>query len=140
MDVNDIRINPLDLNPDIAVGVKLPLTNGGGKTFNVSYTTLEQASTNLRSLLLTNEGERIMQPLFGCNLRKLVFEPMTDALKAKMKQIIQDKVKFWLPYLEINTLNITFEEDLNYVGFELQFNFVDNKYDNGTITFKIDLA
>jgi len=135
----DIRINPLDLNPDIAVGITLPYYSSNGRVFNTSYTTLEQAKTNLKSLLLTNEGERYMQPLFGCNLKKIVFEPITEDLSNKLRDIIQDKIKYWLPYIEINTLDIEVEEDLNYVHFEIQFNLLGNKYDNASITFNIEL-
>lgn len=135
----DIRINPLDLNPDVAVGIKLPYYSSNGKVFNVSYTTLDQAKTNLRNLLLTNEGERYMQPLFGCNLRKIVFEPIDSGISDKMKKIIREKVKYWLPYIEINSLEVVIEEDQNYVNFQIQFNLDGNKYDNASITFNIEL-
>jgi phage baseplate assembly protein W len=137
--INDIRINPLDLDPDVAIGVTLPFYSSKGKAFNLSYTTIEQAKTNLRSLLLTNEGERYMQPTFGCNLRKIVFDPITPELPDKIKKIINEKVSYWLPYIEISTLNVVVEEDLNYVNFEIQFNLLDNKYDNASITFNIEL-
>jgi phage baseplate assembly protein W len=135
----DIKIHPLDLNPDVSIGVVLPLRGGKSKAFEVSYLTIEQAKSNIRSLLLTNEGERVMQPLFGCNLRKLVFEPLTPALVTKMRKIIEEKTKYWLPYIVIDNINVNVEEDLNYINFELQFSLAENTFDKETVTFNITL-
>jgi phage baseplate assembly protein W len=135
----DIRINPLDLNPDIAVGILLPMYSSRGNFFNLSYTTIDQAKTNLRNLLFTNEGERVMQPLFGCNLRKIVFEPITPPLISRLKELIREKITYWLPYIEISLLEIEAEPDANYVNFKLNFNLMDNKFDTASITFKIEL-
>lgn len=135
----DIRINPLDLNPDVAIGIKIPFYSSNGNAFNLSYTTLEQAKTNLLSLLLTNEGERYMQPEFGCNLRKVIFDPMSSKIENRLKDIIEEKTKYWLPYIEINSLTVDLEEDRNLVNIQIQFNLVENKYDNASISFNIEL-
>lgn len=135
----DVRINPLDLNPDIAVGILLPMQGSRGNFFNVSYLTIDQAKTNLRNLLFTNEGERLMQPLFGCNLRKVVFENINDELVEKLKTLIQSKVSYWLPYIQISLLEIEVEEDANSVFFKLNFNLDGNKFDTASITFNISL-
>jgi phage baseplate assembly protein W len=138
--MSDIRINPLDLNPDVAVGILLPMQGSKGNFFNVSYFTIDQAKTNLRNLLFTNEGERLMQPLFGCNLRKIVFEPITDGLVEKLRKLIEEKVSFWLPYIEIALLDIEVDEDANSVFFNLNFNLDGNKYETASITFNIPLS
>lgn len=50
----------------------------------------------IRQLLLTNPGERVDQPQFGCGLRSLVFAPDSDALAATVKlQVIQGLTR-WL--------------------------------------------
>ena len=67
-----IRVNPLDLQKNIAIGVSLPF-NGPG-VFNSTYSTKEQTKSNLVNLLLTSAGERIMNPNFGTELRNFLFE------------------------------------------------------------------
>ena len=57
-----IRINPIDLNPDIAIGIAVPLMQEVGAIFNLNYLTIDQAYSNAKNLLLTEKGERIMQP------------------------------------------------------------------------------
>lgn len=135
----DININPLDLDSDVAIGILLNTSHPSGKIFLQSYTTLEQASTNLLNLLLTNEGERIMQPEFGCSLRKLVFEPGTRDLQNKLDKRIRSKVAFWMPYLDIENLEINLYPDQYFIECKLEFSLQGNKFDTGTLTFKLDL-
>ena len=63
-----IRVNPLDLQKNIAIGVSLPFS----KPFTSTYTTKDQIKSNLVNLLLTEVGERVMNPNFGCDLKKFL--------------------------------------------------------------------
>ena len=80
MSTNVRKINPIDLLPDVAVGIMLPMTGDDGSLFKLSYTTQDQAISNLKNLLLTIRGERPMQPLFGTNIQKSLFEQITPSL------------------------------------------------------------
>jgi phage baseplate assembly protein W len=93
-------------NPNVAVGIKLPFSQTNGRLFDLSYSTEEQALSNLKNLILTKQSERIMQPLFGTNLQKALFEPDDDLLKLSISNSIEQAVSFWLPYISINELNI----------------------------------
>ena len=86
----EYRYNPLDFEPDVAVGVLLPFNGDApGRTFNQnyasgsvsgasvfaqSYSTEDQAISNLKNLLLTRKGERFMQPDFGTRIFDSLFE------------------------------------------------------------------
>jgi hypothetical protein len=63
------NIEPIDLQPRVAIGISLPFNGPTG--FNGTYTTADQLKTNILSFLLTNRGERLFQPTFGANLRHL---------------------------------------------------------------------
>ena len=67
-----IRINPIDIQLDRAIGVSLPF-NGEG-VFNSTYTTNEQVKSNLLNVILTEPGERVFKPNFGVGLRSHLFE------------------------------------------------------------------
>ena len=133
-----VNIHPLDLQEDVAIGILLPITGPNGEVFVSSYTTIEQTKSNVMNLLFTNEGERIMQPLFGCNLKKLVFEPITTVLVQRMYDIIRDKMQYWLPYVQIQQLLIEPEPDLNQVNFHMEFYLKGNEFDRASITFQLD--
>jgi phage baseplate assembly protein W len=78
------------------------------KLFTSSFTTDEQATSNLKNLLLTRKGERYNLPSFGSNLLSLLFEPNTDELIDAIQDTIREAISFWLPYIQI--LNIDLQQ------------------------------
>jgi hypothetical protein len=82
-----IRVNPLDLQKNIAIGVSLPFNTPG--VFNSTYTTKDQIKSNLLNLLLTDIGERIMNPNFGTLLRRFLFEGITDNNIESLRKVYQ---------------------------------------------------
>lgn len=50
----------------------------------------------LRQLLLTDPGERVCLPDFGCGLRRLVFAPQSEALEATVRLRVTHGVQRWL--------------------------------------------
>jgi hypothetical protein len=67
--------HPLDLNQRVAVGVAIPFSSAG--VFRSTYTTTEQIKSNIINYVLTNTGERVLNPNFGANLRAQLFEQIT---------------------------------------------------------------
>lgn len=97
-------------DPDVGIGIKFPF-NGPG-IFNTSYTTKDQAISNLKNLLLTMVGERILQPLYGTNLLGALFQPITPELKQFIMDDISDAIAYWLSYIDVINISVdTFEED-----------------------------
>lgn len=47
-------------------------------------------------LLLTDPGERVCLPQFGCGLRRLLFAPNSDALQATAQLLIMQNLSQWL--------------------------------------------
>jgi len=68
-----IRVNPLDLRKNIAIGVSLPFKG----PFKSTFTTKDQIKSNLINLLLTNKGERVMIP--EIQLLNVVVSPDIDS-------------------------------------------------------------
>ena len=94
-----------DLDPDIYIGLKLPLTQGGSSTFAQTKTIFEQAKYNIRNLLLTIPGERLGQPEFGSGLHEFVFEQMDVDFEDAIEASISNAIKTWLPYINIKNIN-----------------------------------
>ena len=105
--------------------------------FPLSYTTEEQAISNLKNLLLTYPGERYMQPTFGVRIKDRVFEQNTRDITVKLNQEIQDAIKTWLPYIIIKSLRIDNEDHrgviTNFLFINLTFK-VTEQGANQTIT------
>ena len=133
----EIRIDPIDFEPDIAVGIDLPMIGSKGTLFKQNYTTLDQAYANAKNLLLTNTGERIMQPSFGCNIRSFLFENVTEETIAVLESNIRTGFEIWLPYIGISTLNIIPSNDTNSLFISLEIYLKGNDIDKRSINFEL---
>ena len=114
----EYKIHPLDLKKNRAIGVQLPL--GGDPLFKLSYTTEEQAISNLKNLILTRKGERPFQPEFGSDVYSLLFEQMSSTLSQDLEDSLRADIKFWLPYIIIDDVNVNSLEDNNRVEISLK--------------------
>lgn len=94
-----------------AIGITLPLTFGEN-TFEQSYLTKDQVKSNIKNLLLTKRGERILQPEFGSGLQSLLFEQNVDDLEGRIEDTINESLEQWLPYVTADQINIESTDEL----------------------------
>ena len=130
-----IRVNPLDLQKNIAIGVSLPFNTPG--VFKSTYTTKDQIKSNLLNLLLTDIGERIMNPNFGTLLRRFLFEGITDNNIESLRESISNSIAIYIP--EIIVLEIIVSPNTDYNSIELNVNYVlkiSNTPDQVTVQFQ----
>ena len=126
--------NPIDFEPDVAVGVKLPFGKPNG-LFSQSYTTEEQVVSNLKNLLLTRKGERVFQPEFGSNVYSLLFENIDIDIESKMVDTLTEDINFWLPYIVIDNIDVDSNQDRNSVRIELRFRVTEQGANQQIIIF-----
>src|SRR5215212_4441565 len=62
--------------------------------------------SSLDILFSTDPGERVMQPTYGCALRKFVFEPMNVSTKTLMEKTIKDALMFHEPRIIVEKIQI----------------------------------
>ena len=127
--------NPLDLEKDIAVGVTLPFGSPGGGLFNLSYTTEEQALSNLKNLLLTRKGERPFQPNFGSTIPSLLFEPMDADLETSIDESLREDIRFWLPYIVVDEIQSDVDFDRNSINVRLNVRVTEQGVNTQIILF-----
>jgi len=128
--VRDIETNSFE---GIALGISY-------ETLRPIFVSIDQTLENLKNLLLTRKGERFYQPLFGSDLLEILFEPNISELKEEIQQIITEPINFWLPYVNIESIDIVTAEDdptLNHV-IKISVNISINDFETETITFTVD--
>lgn len=112
---------------DYAIGITLPLQIGN-TAFNQSFKTVDQIKTNIKSLLLTQRYERVMQPLLGSGLQELLFEFNDDELADKIESTINESLQTWLPYVTVEKIEIeqtNDNKDRNIVYVSISFRVGD---------------
>ncbi len=129
-----------DLNPNINIGIALPMDyNDAGGFFPGTSTTLTQTSSNIKNLLLTNKGERVGQPDFGCGLLQVLFEPMSEELLDTLYSTIEEAITFWLPHVIINKLEVIPDNvEPNQLNININFSLTIQPNVHETITLSVD--
>ena len=131
------RYQPRNESPDIAIGIKIPFNDSsnakpvtsnyasgslpGRGVFAQSYTTEEQVISNLKNLLLTRKGERIMQPNFGTDIYDTLFQNNVEDLRLTLKDSLIQDIEYWLPYINVNDVVISSSTDMHTVSIVLKF-------------------
>ena len=110
-----------DNDPDISIGIKLPIQFGETGFWNKTSSTLEQAEYNLKNLLLTKFGERFGHPDFGCELANLNFEQLEDDIMVKADEAINEAVSTWLPYLNIISIDSSLNSASNRLDVSITY-------------------
>jgi phage baseplate assembly protein W len=127
-----------DLNPDVFIGLKLPLGYSDTGFFKQTKTTLQQAKYNIINLLKTIPGERLGQPAFGSQLHSILFEPMNEDFGDILEDSIRNSLETWLPYINIKNIEITFPNyNENRVNIAIDFGlpFEPDRFETVSISF-----
>jgi phage baseplate assembly protein W len=86
------------------LGVKLPITRN---TIH-GFTMIDEINTlikqNLKMLILTNPGERVMIPDFGVGIRSYLFENFSDTIFVDISDAIKKQVAKYLPVIVISDI------------------------------------
>ncbi len=138
------RVNVADLveNDYKVLGIGINKSSDSNGIFSVNFTTLNQAKDNLKNLILTRKGERLMQPEFGCDVWKVLFEPLDgEAVERVIENTIVEAVSIWLPYLNIDTIVFDYDEndiDNHRIILDIKFSLVSNPNLSETIQINVN--
>ncbi len=114
----------------MAIGFTFPLekTSESLGYFKTTSTDVDAVEQNMKSILLTNWGERVMHYYFGCNFKEFLFENTNpEELKSKVAERVASQVQLWLPFVSIKVLNVLLTEDDSSIpenAFSVKIDFV----------------
>ena len=129
-------VREIDKNDDIYVGVRFQLDHSQEGFFYKTKTILEQAKSNMRNLLLTSKGERVMQPEFGSTLTDVLFNQGED-VENQIDEAIREAVSNWLPYIIINEINMFQQGNQVDVSIDFSVTLEPDSFDTLTFNFNI---
>ena len=110
---------PIDSVGRKAVGFGFPLN--GPAVFVPTFTTREQTKANLINYLLTNKGERVFNPMFGADLRNLLFENVLDRTTDELQERIQNDINNYFPQVDVKEIQFDNQPDRNTISFTLMY-------------------
>ena len=109
-----------------SIGPKLPLTLDSGDGYTSIKTLRSMVKQNLKMLVLTNPGERVMEPEFGVGIRQFLFENFQSDVYARIDERIREQVNTYLPVISINRLEFgRLKQDENLLSLRLEYSIPD---------------
>jgi phage baseplate assembly protein W len=125
------RINPLDINNNVTIGVAFPLDETN--MFTGTPTTKDQVKNNLINLLLTKKGERVNHPNFGVALQDYLFEQTINP--DNIEEEINQQINIYIPEIFLVNTDTDFIPDEHTLNIKITYQFkLDNTQDAITIT------
>ena len=85
---------------------KLPLVYSANQGYQMNTGFVELVLQNLKMIVLTSPGERIMDPEFGVGLKNFLFEQNVPAVHGEIAARIKKQVKKYLPSVGSNRLSL----------------------------------
>jgi phage baseplate assembly protein W len=113
------RVDPLDLNKNTAIGVGLPFNKPG--VFKSTFSTKDQTKSNIVNLLLTNKGERIMNPEFGADISYLLFEGMTDSNIANIQDKVTTAINNYIPQIIVDSVDVVYDQTYYTINITINY-------------------
>jgi phage baseplate assembly protein W len=145
MALKDLSKKPFiqDRDENIFIGIEMPFrkSNGAEGWFESSSTTIEAVKNNIRLLVGTEKGERLMQPNLGLGLRRFLFEQFTDETRVSIENDIVDTFAKWLPFVQVRDLKISMDENTsvgkNKITISVIFNIIRDPNTHESVQIEI---
>jgi phage baseplate assembly protein W len=111
--------------PNRGLGISLPFNTQN--VFTLNYTTKAQTKSNLTNYMLTNKGERVFNPEFGADLRRLLFDPNSDFTSAR--DLLAEQLGIYFPNITVNNLQFSADTQRNLLNIKLDYS-INNTEDS----------
>lgn len=116
-----------------------PLKKGDQDTFEQYETPKDQINYYLKSLLLTNKGENLSDPIYGVGIRNYLFEQNTPDVSGTLESEIRRQIRIYLPYLTIQNVEMgTTPDDIDNNKMKIRIAYTIPRNVN-EIVFELDL-
>lgn len=131
IELGKVNVTDLSQNDYKVLGIGINKSSDSNGIFAVNYTTLNQAKDSLKNLILTHKGERIMEPEFGCDVWRVLFEQIDrDLIEGRIENTILDAVSIYMPYITIDTIVFDYDDidiDNNKIFLDIKFSLSSNR-------------
>ena len=102
--------------------VRLPITLDDTDGFGMIKDIQEMIRQNLKMLILTNPGERMMDPNFGVGMKQFLFQTYSENVYSEIDSKIREQVSIYIPAVKIQDVKFySIEEDSNILKFRLVY-------------------
>jgi phage baseplate assembly protein W len=88
-----------------SIAVSLPLALSDEYGYEMLTDLRSVFKQNLKTLILTEPGERVMDPSYGVGIRKFLFENFSESLLSNIDSKIREQARTYIPAISISQIN-----------------------------------
>ena len=105
-----------------SLGVALPLELSDIDGFQMLKTIQALAKQNLKMLILTDPGERVMEPSFGVGLKSYLFENFGTPTQSQIESKIREQIGIYMPAIQLRNIRFAAADaDSNTLGVSIEY-------------------
>ena len=108
-----------------SIGIKLPIKYNTGDGFTMLVTVREMVKQNLKMLILTNPGERVMESQFGVGIKQFLFQNQTENIAGLIETKTREQVSTYLPIVDIQQIQFKISPEANSLRMILTYQIPD---------------
>ena len=83
---------------------------------------IESIQNSIANALLTSPGQKILNPEFGIDLRRFIFEPVNPFTQLEIQTDIEERLPGLEPRIELENVEVSANEDQQEYNITLQIN------------------
>jgi phage baseplate assembly protein W len=89
----------------IGLSPRLPLSLSSAGGYTMLETIVEATKQNLKMLLLTVPGERVMMPNYGVGIKAFLFENDVSTVRSALQSRIARQTKLYMPHIKVTSVS-----------------------------------
>ena len=130
-----------DNDENIFIGIENKFIKGDIEGwFKSTKTTINAVKQNIRSILKTEKGERLMQPNLGISLRTLLFNPVDEGTNILIQEEITGVMAKYFPFVTITDIEVNNdgEDVIGKALVQVKISFMINNNPNLLDTIEVE--
>ena len=130
-----------DNDENIFIGIENKFIKGDIEGwFKSTKTTINAVKQNIRSILKTEKGERLMQPNLGISLRTLLFNPVDEGTNILIQEEITGVMAKYFPFVTITDIEVNNdgEDAIGKALVQVKISFMINNNPNLLDTIEVE--
>jgi len=103
-----------------SLGLITPITYDSADGFAMSKTLGQVIKQNLKMLLLTNPGERVMDPEFGVGMQQYLFRNFSENVQSEIRERVKSQMALYMPAVVVQDIQFySRDPDNNSLSFRI---------------------
>ena len=108
-----------------SISVRLPLNRSTSDGFEMLKTIKAAVKQNFQMLVMTNPGERVMDPNYGVGINQYLFLNFTEDAEQKIRSKLREQINIYMPMISLVAVHFQTAPDYNRMEVSIAYSVPD---------------